>query len=140
MRVDARSPLVVLALSMLGAGPVWTQEAAPADSVAPFVRRVEQILLNLLTNAREAMAHGGRITIEARSVEHGVGLAVSDSGCGIPAEHLPQVTEPFFTTKFAGRGLGLSAVLGIVRSHHGAIQVVSEAGRGTRVRVVFPAL
>src|SRR6185503_8801298 len=84
---------------------------------------LEQVFLNLLTNAREAMPHGGRITIDARSVEHVVGLSVSDSGCGIPAEHLPRVTEPFFTTKPRGNGLGLSICRSILWEVDGTITI-----------------
>ena len=99
---------------------------------------LEQVFLNLLTNAREAMPQGGRITIEARSVEHGVAIAVSDSGCGIPAEHLPRVTEPFFTTKTRGNGLGLSICRSILWEVDGTITIRSEAGKGTRVDMALP--
>ena len=66
-------------------------------------------------------------------------LHVSDDGSGMEPEVLERVFEPFFSTKFTGRGLGLAASLGIVRGHRGAIQIDSKLGQGTRVRVYFPA-
>jgi two-component system, NtrC family, sensor kinase len=107
-------------------------------SVACSQSDLEQVFLNLLTNAREAMPHGGHITIEARSADHGVEIAVSDSGCGIPAEHLPRVTEPFFTTKPRGNGLGLSICRSILWEVDGTITIRSEAGKGTRVDMALP--
>jgi signal transduction histidine kinase len=69
---------------------------------------LEQVFLNLLTNAREATPHGGRIVVTVQSADRSVEIAIADTGCGIPREHLPRVLEPFFTTKPHGNGLGLS--------------------------------
>lgn len=107
-------------------------------SVACSQGNLEQVFLNLLTNAREAMPQGGRITIEARPAAHNVEIAVSDSGCGIPEEHLPRVIEPFFTTKAHGNGLGLSICRSILWEVDGTIAIRSEAGKGTCVDIALP--
>jgi PAS domain S-box-containing protein len=119
--------------------------------------QVHQVIMNLVTNAAEAMGeNGGRIRLStgardcdeaylahSRSLEVSepglyVYLEVEDSGCGMSAEVIQRIFEPFFTTKFTGRGLGMAAVLGIVRSHRGAIMVTSAPQVGTCVRVLFP--
>ena len=118
---------------------------------------MEQILMNLSVNARDAMPRGGRLMIETLPVdldEFGasqmpqaragsfVCLSVSDTGGGIPPEILPHIFEPFFTTKDVGRGtgLGLATVFGIVQQHQGWIDVRSVVGEGTTFRIYFPRL
>lgn len=117
---------------------------------------LDQVLLNLAVNARDAMPGGGRLLIE--TVEEQVSevrarlhpdagpgrhacLLVSDSGCGIPPEVLPRIFEPFFTTKAPGKGtgLGLATVFGIVKQHRGWIEVESEPGKGAHFRIFLPA-
>ena len=103
--------------------------------------QLSQILMNLLLNAAQATAPGGRITILAEKVKFAevVELRVCDTGSGIPADILPHVFEPFFTTKRGkGTGLGLSITQNYVRSHGGDIQVESIPGCGTTVRVTLP--
>jgi two-component system, cell cycle sensor histidine kinase and response regulator CckA len=118
---------------------------------------MDQVLLNLTVNARDAMPNGGLLVIETSGVEFDefaasqstqvrvgsfVRLSVSDSGCGIPPEILPKIFEPFFTTKDVGKGtgLGLATVFGIVQQHQGWINVYSEINHGTTFRVYLPRL
>ncbi|HEY4414460.1 MAG TPA: response regulator [Verrucomicrobiae bacterium] len=118
---------------------------------------MDQVLLNLTVNARDAMPNGGRLIIETAGVEFDdfavsqtplarpgsfVCLSVSDSGCGISPEILPKIFEPFFTTKGVGKGtgLGLATVLGIVQQHQGWINIYSEVNRGTTFRIYLPQL
>jgi PAS domain S-box-containing protein len=121
--------------------------------------QVQQIILNLLTNASEATGkHPGRIHLSTGSGSFDadylaqsrleekpapgtyVFLEVKDNGCGMTPEVQQRLFDPFFTTKFTGRGLGMSAVLGVVQGHKGAIMVNSQPGKGTTIRVLFPAL
>jgi signal transduction histidine kinase len=99
---------------------------------------LEQVFLNLLSNAREATPHGGSITVTARAVDAGVEIAIADTGCGIPAENLARVLEPFFTTKPHGTGLGLSICRSVLWEADGTIAIHSQPGRGTQVRIVLP--
>jgi CheY-like chemotaxis protein len=118
---------------------------------------MDQVLMNLAVNARDAMTVGGQLVIETSSVELDefavsqstqgrpgsfVCLSVSDTGCGIPAEILPKIFEPFFTTKDVGKGtgLGLATIFGIVHQHQGWINVCSEVGHGTTFRIYLPRL
>jgi two-component system NtrC family sensor kinase len=104
---------------------------------------LQQVVLNLLTNARDAMDDGGEIRIETGTAPGRPGwlrLVVSDNGPGIPLEHLPKIFDPFYTTKADGTGLGLSISYGIVREHQGTIDVQSQPGKGTTFVLAFPAL
>ena len=100
---------------------------------------LEQVFLNLLTNAREATGHGGRIIVTVLAVDGRVEIAIADSGCGIPAENLARVLEPFFTTKQHGNGLGLSICRSVLWEVDGTVTIHSEPGSGTEVRIVVPA-
>ncbi len=116
--------------------------------------QVDQILVNLATNARDAIIGEGKFIIETRNViidedycsknpeavsGEFVMLSVSDSGCGIDKDVLERIFEPFYTTKYKiGTGIGLSLVYGIVKQNNGFIEVMSELGRGTTFKIYFP--
>jgi PAS domain S-box-containing protein len=120
--------------------------------------QIEQILMNLAANSLDAMPQGGRFTIQTSDVRldeqyadrkravippgRYVVLSVSDTGAGIPAEHLSHVFEPFYTTKSSGSGtgLGLSTVYGIVKQNHGFVWVYSEEGMGTIFKIHLPCV
>jgi CheY-like chemotaxis protein len=103
--------------------------------------QIEQVILNLAVNARDAMPTGGTLTIETRADREQVALIVTDTGVGMTRETLARVFEPFFTTKEAGHGtgLGLATVHGIVSQSGGTIQVYSEPDLGTSFKVYLPA-
>jgi signal transduction histidine kinase len=99
---------------------------------------LEQLFLNLLTNAREATPHGGRIAITVQPADRSVEISIADTGCGIPAENLARVLEPFFTTKPHGNGLGLSICRSVLWEVDGTLTIQSEPGNGTHVQVHVP--
>jgi len=128
---------------------MWTVEGDPGH--------IEQVIMNLAVNARDAMSQGGRITVSAENVEIGeaqckqtpearpgrfVCLSIADTGTGMNRETVERIFEPFFTTKGAGKGtgLGLSVVYGIVKQHNGWITVDSKVGEGTEFKVYLPAI
>ncbi len=101
--------------------------------------RLEQILMNLVVNARDAMPDGGSLVVQASKVGDKARLTVRDHGHGIPRENREKIFEPFFTTKnHLGTGLGLSTVFNIVRSHGGEITLRSQVGKGTEFQVLLP--
>jgi signal transduction histidine kinase len=111
--------------------------------------QVQQVLLNLLINARQAMPNGGRLWIKLQpdAENQMIDLVVRDSGCGIPAEKLPRIFESFYTTKSGpdasgkgGTGLGLSMCREIIESHRGRIRVDSTVGKGTAFTLKLPAI
>ncbi len=104
---------------------------------------LQQVVLNLLTNARDALDQGGEISVETAAVREypgGARLIVRDTGPGIPLDVLPKIFDPFFTTKSEGTGLGLSISYGIVRDHKGTVDVQSRPGEGTTFILTFPPL
>jgi signal transduction histidine kinase len=128
-------------------------------TVAADASQVRQVVMNLVINAAEAIGDTpGEIEL---AVEHRpsrsaddvmayvapdappgpyITLSVTDTGAGIDPQNLDRIFEPFFSTKFTGRGLGLAAVLGIVRGHRAALHVASRPGQGTTFTIFFPAL
>jgi two-component system cell cycle sensor histidine kinase/response regulator CckA len=132
--------------------------AADLPPIQGDASQIRQVVMNLITNASESLGENRgtvSVTTGVQWAEAGelpalepasilpegryVFVEVADTGCGMDAETLGRIFDPFFTTKFTGRGLGLAAVLGIIRSHRGSIRVHSKPGEGTIFRVIFPA-
>ncbi len=126
--------------------------------VAADATQIRQIIMNLVINASDAIGDRRGLITLGTGVQHAdqaylseaylspdlcegeyVYLEVSDDGCGMSAETRAKIFDPFFTTKFTGRGLGLAAVIGIVRGHHGALRVYSEPGKGSTFKLLLPA-
>jgi signal transduction histidine kinase len=117
------------------------KEVEPDVRIMGFPGQVDQVLMNLLTNAAQAMGdQGGTIRVAGANRDDSVLLTVADEGPGIPQEILPRIFDPFFTTKDVGEGsgLGLSIVHGIVERHGGHIDVDSQPGQGTKFSISFP--
>jgi signal transduction histidine kinase len=119
----------------------------PVPPVVISPNQIQQVLLNLLINARQAMPGGGRVVLKiARDADSGmVDLSVRDNGCGIAPEHLRRIFDPFYTTKSGpdatgkgGTGLGLSTCREIIESHQGRIRVESTVGKGTAFCLKLP--
>ncbi|MHC4563571.1 MAG: hybrid sensor histidine kinase/response regulator [Planctomycetota bacterium] len=131
----------------------------PLPAIDADAGQIRQIIMNLVTNASEAIGDkSGVISISTGAVDCDrdylatthladdltegmyVTVEIADTGCGMDAETRAKLFDPFFTTKFTGRGLGMAAVLGIVRGHRGAIKIYSESTKGTTIRLLFPAV
>jgi len=112
------------------------------QSITADLGQMEQILMNLAVNARDAMPSGGTLMISTANRGESVLLSVSDSGCGMSAEVQAKIFEPFFTTKEVGKGtgLGLATVYGIVQTYGGTLSVDSLVGQGTTFHIRFPAV
>jgi len=134
--------VLVLTDHALTAGRIRLEKRLQPDLPAVMADRhmMEQVLMNLILNAIQAIKGGGEITIRTRAEEETCTIDVQDTGCGIPPQHLSRVFDPFFTTKGVGEGtgLGLSVSLGIVERHGGRILVESEVGKGTTFTVCLP--
>ncbi len=134
---------------------IFTDLNPDAGNIRTDRGQFQQVLLNLVVNARDAMPHGGklfletgRLVVDAQYMARHTGarkgiytyLKVKDTGVGIPQEHLSRIFEPFFTTKEQGKGtgLGLATVYGIVKQNQGYIWVESEPGQGTTFEIIFP--
>lgn len=139
---------------------VFTELRIPEmpQTIEVDVTQIRQVIMNLITNAADAISPGeGRITLEIDLISldpHALTdrllpeppppgryavFEVSDTGCGMDEDTQARMFDPFFTTKFTGRGLGLAAVIGIIRSHQGALKIASQPGRGTTIHVYLPA-
>ncbi len=156
--VEETTPLLEISISKKVA---MRYELTPLlPSVKVDTAQLQQVIMNLVINANEAIGEqNGTIVIATGQVDADVDylrssyveeeilkpgpyvwLEVSDTGCGMDSMVRERLFEPFFTTKFTGRGLGMSAILGIIRGHKGTIKVYSELGKGTTIKVLFPAV
>lgn len=117
------------------------KELAPAlPTIQGVAQGLQEVFLNILDNARDALPKGGTIRVATERRDRAVECSVADDGVGIPKENLERIFEPFFTTKVGtgGIGLGLFRSLEIIREHQGIVKVESEAGVGTTFTIVFP--
>jgi signal transduction histidine kinase len=141
--VEEALELVKPQLSRKGLGLNW-QRPAPLPPVSCDPDQLKQVLLNLLINAVQATPQGGTVQVEVAPEEAPEGrqlrIAVSDTGCGIPPEHLSKIFEPFFTTKAEGEGTGLGLYIcrQIVKRSGGSLEVASEPGRGATFTIRLP--
>jgi len=121
-------------------------DLSPLPDVPGSSVRLEQVIINIITNAKDAMPEGGVLGITTRAEEVNgrpcAGLTISDTGAGISGENLKRIFDPFFTTKERGKGtgLGLSISYGIIKEHNGDIRVESAPGRGTAFHIIIPAI
>ncbi len=140
----ARDAISLLSLNRQGTEVSFANECDPSHLVSGDPQRIVQILINLLSNARDASPEGGSIRVTSSARGDIVQLAVEDEGTGIPTDIQDRLFEPFFTTKDPGKGtgLGLALVYSIVEEHHGRIDIDSPIDpnrqRGTRIRISLP--
>ncbi len=122
---------------------VITQLTQGLPSINGDSDKLQQVFVNIIVNALQAMTKGGELTVSTRLTEDNefIEIEISDTGCGIPEEHLGKLFDPFFSTKEIGKGtgLGLSVSLGIVQKHNGSINVRSKVGQGSTFIVRLPA-
>ncbi len=117
-----------------------TKEYGELPDVRCNPQQLNQVFMNILVNAAQAIKVKGEIFIRTKAVDDRVEISISDTGSGIPKENLPKIFDPFFTTKAVGKGtgLGLNVAYNIIKKHHGAIEVNSEVGRGTTFTIHVP--
>ncbi len=116
------------------------RDYGPDRDLACFAGQLNQVLMNIVANAVDAIADKGTITIRTAVTEEMFMIAVKDTGCGIATDHLERIFDPFFTTKPVGQGTGLGLAISykIVQAHKGRLEVESELGQGTEIRVLIP--
>jgi len=104
--------------------------------------QIQQVFINLILNASEAMSDGGKLTIESKTEKNGDFIAIefTDTGCGISEENKIKIFDPFYTSKESGTGLGLSISYGIIERHGGSINVESSVGIGTIFTIHLPII
>ena len=165
LSTEVREMATLLRTSISKQATLASELASDLPAISADPTQVRQVVMNLITNASDALGEGGgTITLRTgvahlEEVEeqyfgrpphgedpaeraHGplVFLEIADTGQGMSSDTLSRIFDPFFSTKFSGRGLGLAAVMGIVRSHRGFIRIRTELGKGTAFRVLFPAV
>jgi two-component system NtrC family sensor kinase len=120
---------IKLEMSLTPLKPLWAQG-----------ERIQQVFINIILNALDAMPKGGTLTIDLTSINHEAIVKIGDTGTGIKSQHLPHIFDPFFTTKGIGKGtgLGLSISYAIIKEHEGSITVKSEPDKGTEFTVTIP--
>ncbi|MBI4436692.1 MAG: GAF domain-containing protein [Candidatus Omnitrophica bacterium] len=111
---------------------------ASSPSILGDAEQLEEVFVNLALNAVQAMPKGGRFTVATRQEKETVEISFTDTGCGIPPDHLSKIFIPFFTTKSRGTGLGLSIVHGIVDNHGGTLKIHSQVGKGSTFILTMP--
>jgi len=132
---------LVMTHSELNEGVVVRKKYNPTQVyVLGNVGKLHQVFINLIGNANDAIVGEGQITIATEVYDNEIEIGILDTGFGIPKEHIGKVADPFFTTKEVGEGtgLGLSIVYTIVRDHNGLIEIESEEGKGTTVKLLLP--
>ena len=137
---DVVEELERLISGLLGDDVELSTSVTPGCRVRADGGQIEQVITNLVLNARDAMPAGGKVELAVSCIDGEVELTVTDTGVGMDAETIPHIFEPFFTTKDAGKGtgLGLATVYGIVKQSGGGISVTSEPGEGSTFRIVLP--
>ena len=143
--VDVRIPLrAALDAARPRLAAKWAKVEGPTGNAAPMVSgnaaALEQLFLNLLLNAADALDSGGAVKLAVEATGEIVVVSIADSGRGIPADHLPRIFEPFFTTTEGGTGLGLAIARRIAEAHGSELRLESEVGKGTTVCLALPAL
>ena len=116
------------------------REFGEIPNIQGYPQQLNQVFMNILVNAAQAIEKKGEITVKTGAVENFVEVTISDTGCGIPKENLQKIFDPFFTTKDVGKGtgLGMNIAYNIVKKHNGTIRVNSEVGKGTTFTIRIP--
>lgn len=136
--IDFVTSLVEHQLSLVNVRIVKKYSSLPVTAKVDS-KQMEEVFMNLIKNAADAMPEGGTITIATARDNGKSRIEITDTGIGIPEENMEKIFEPFFTTKENGSGLGLAVSFGIVRAHGGELKYKSKVGEGTTVAIVLPA-
>lgn len=139
LRTIAREVMALLREELRRQGIVVVEEYPPDALLGRMdPNLIQQVIINLIRNAAQAMPEGGKIWLSLSKDDIYLKLSVTDQGMGIPSERISMLSEPFFTTKKGGSGLGLLVVYKIVRQHGGSVEILSRSGEGTTFTVWLP--